>query len=450
MAACQVLLVDQGLSRSREWGPVLETKGHSLTRTAELPEVVELVSSSYDLVVVHGPSVGDALLPFLSVLTAEEEAPDVVVAMDTPDAARAVAWMKSGARDCLMAPVTSEQIGLLADARAVSLSTSRGRVAGKTRIITCNPRMEALLTMLDRVADSSASVLISGESGTGKELIARYVHGRSARNRGPFVAVNCAALPESLMESELFGHEKGAFTGASARKIGKFELAEGGTLLLDEITEMPVVLQAKLLRAIQEKEVDRLGGTAPVSINVRVVATTNRDVKEAMAQGEFREDLYFRLNVIPVKLPPLRERQEDIEALARHFMARFSAQDGRSVKNLTSDAVDRLRNYPFAGNVRELENLIHRAVLLADGDTLGADALWFEEGEMPLPLPAPVAAMSHDFKGTPLREVERMVIFDTLGQTGGNRTHAAKILGISVRTLRNKLNEYRADGTEIP
>ncbi|BCS98428.1 sigma-54-dependent Fis family transcriptional regulator [Desulfoluna limicola] len=450
MAACRVLLVDQGLSRSREWGPVLETKGHGLTRVAGLPEVTELARESYDLVVVHAPSAGEALSPFLVALAGEEEAPDVVVVMDTPDAARAVAWMKCGARDCLMAPVTSEQIGLLADGRAAASASGRGRVAGKTQIVTCNPRMEALLSMLDRVADSSASVLITGESGTGKELIARYVHGKSSRSKGPFVAVNCAALPESLMESELFGHEKGAFTGAIGRKAGKFELAEGGTLLLDEITEMPVTLQAKLLRAIQEKEVDRLGGTAPVSVNVRVVATTNRDLKEAIETREFREDLYFRLNVIPVKIPPLRERKEDIEALARHFMARFSALDGRIVKNLTEDAVGRLQNYPFAGNVRELENLIHRAVLLADGETIGAEALWFEEGEMPLPTPATQAEISHDFKGAPLREVERIVIFDTLEQTGGNRTHAAKILGISVRTLRNKLNEYRADGSEIP
>ena len=304
--------------------------------------------------------------------------------------------------------------------------------------------------MLDRVADSSASVLITGESGTGKELIARYVHGRSHRARGPFVAVNCAALPENLMESELFGHEKGAFTGAMGRKAGKFELAEGGTLLLDEITEMPVSLQAKLLRAIQEKEVDRLGGSAPVSVNVRVVATTNRALKKAIEAREFREDLYFRLNVIPVKLPPLRERREDIEALARHFMARFSAQDGRSVKNLTPGAVERLKNYPFAGNVRELENLMHRAVLLADGEVIGADALWFEEEDMPQAPLAPRPDISHDFKGAPLREVERIVIFDCLAQTKGNRTHAAKILGISVRTLRNKLSEYRAHGVDIP
>jgi len=450
MAACRVLLVDQGLSRSREWGPVLETKGHVLERVPELPDVAGLAAGNHDLVVVHAPSAGEALGSFLSALAAGEEGPDAVVVMDTPDAARAVAWMKNGARDCLMAPVSPEQIALLADARMAASAAGRGRVAGKTRIVTCNPRMEALLSMLDRVADSSASVLITGESGTGKELIARYVHGRSRRNTGPFVAVNCAALPESLMESELFGHEKGAFTGATSRKAGKFELAEGGTLLLDEITEMPVILQAKLLRAIQEKEVDRLGGTAPVSVDVRLVATTNRDLKEAIDQGQFREDLYFRLNVIPVKIPPLRERPEDIEALARHFMARFSAQDGRPVKNLTSDALDRLRNYPFAGNVRELENLIHRAVLLADGETIGAEALWFEEGEMPLPAAASEAEIPRDFKGAPLREVERIVIFDTLEQTGGNRTHAARILGISVRTLRNKLNEYRADGSEIP
>lgn len=313
-----------------------------------------------------------------------------------------------------------------------------------------SPKMQQIFAMLPKVAASRSTVLITGESGTGKEVLARAIHGAGPRASAPFVALNCAAFPDTLIENELFGHEKGAFTGATTRKAGKFELAEGGTLLLDEITEMPVILQAKLLRAIQEKEVDRLGGTAPVPVDVRLVATTNRDLKEAMEQGQFREDLYFRLNVIPVKLPPLRERPEDIEALARHFMARFSALDGRPVKKLTPDAVARLRSYPFAGNVRELENLIHRAVLLADGDTIGADALWFEEGAMPPAAAAPEPAISHDFRGAPLREVERIVIFDALGQTGGNRTHAAQILGISVRTLRNKLNEYRAGGAEIP
>ena len=449
MAACRVLLVDQGLLRSREWGPALEAKGHGLTRVSALPEAAGEEVGAHDLVVVHAPSAGDGLTPFLLSLARDGDSPDVVVVMETPNASQAVAWMKAGARDCLMAPVSSEQLGLMADSRSTSISTVKGRVAGKTHIVTSNPQMEALLSMLDRVADSSASVLITGESGTGKELIARYVHGKSRRARGPFVAVNCAALPESLMESELFGHEKGAFTGAMGRKAGKFELAEGGTILLDEITEMPVVLQAKLLRTIQEKEVDRLGGTSPVSVDVRIVATSNRDLKGAIEAREFREDLYFRLNVIPVKLPPLRERKEDIEALARHFVARFSAQDGRCVKNLTPDALGRLRNYPFSGNVRELENLIHRAVLLAEGETIGAEALWFDEGEMPLPTPPPKGENAHDFKGAPLREVERIVIFDTLEQTAGNRTHAAKILGISVRTLRNKLNEYRSDGTDI-
>ncbi len=450
MAVCRVLLVDQGIFRHRAWGPVLESKGHGVTRVAALPEAGGLLSEGYDLVVVHAPSAGEGLSPFLVRLAGEEEAPNVVVVMETPHASQAVNWMKCGARDCLMEPVAPGQIGLIADACAASAVSVRGRMAGKTHIVTCNPRMEALLSILDRVADSSASVLITGESGTGKELIARYVHGRSRRNRGPFVAVNCAALPENLMESELFGHEKGAFTGAVGRKAGKFELAEGGTLLLDEITEMPVTLQAKLLRAIQEREVDRLGGTAPVAVNARVVATTNRDLRAAIEAHEFREDLYFRLNVIPVKLPPLRERREDIEALARHFMARFSAQDGRSVKDLTPGAVTRLKNYPFAGNVRELENLMHRAVLLAEGEVIGVEALWFEEGEMPLSPVTPRSDISHDFKGAPLREVERIVIFDCLEQTKGNRTHAAKILGISVRTLRNKLSEYRAHGVDIP
>ena len=449
MTAARVVLVDGGLMRSRAWAPALEARGHSLTRVSSVSEAMGMASAC-DLLLVHEATAAGELLSAIGSVATLEDAPDLVVVMDRPHADRAVSYMKHGATDCLMGDVSSDQVVAFADARGGESVQGCGRLAGKTRIVTKNPRMEALLSMLDRVADSSASVLIAGESGTGKELIARYIHTRSSRKGKPFVAVNCAALPESLMESELFGHEKGAFTGANHRKEGKFELANGGTLLLDEITEMPFVLQAKLLRAIQEKEIDRLGGTQPVSLDVRVVATTNRDVKEEIKAGAFREDLYFRLNVIPVVLPPLRERPEDIEALSEHFIHRFCELDGRGVKHLTSDALQRLKNYPFPGNVRELENLMHRAVLLATDSGIDAASLWFEDDEIPDAAPAEAAGISQDFRGAPLRDVERMVIFDTLEQTGGNRTHAAKILGISVRTLRNKLNEYKADGVAVP
>jgi two-component system response regulator FlrC len=303
--------------------------------------------------------------------------------------------------------------------------------------------MERLLNLAARVADSTASVLIQGESGTGKELFARFIHEQSNRRKMPFVAVNCAALPETLLESELFGHEKGAFTGALSKKPGKFELANRGTLLLDEITEMPFHLQAKLLRVLQEKVVDRVGGTAPVPVDVRVVSTTNRDIREAIADKAFREDLYYRLNTIPLVIPPLRDRLGDLAPLCDCFIRKYSILDARGVKSMTGKAVEVLRHQPFAGNVRELENIIHRAVLLCDTDTIDVRDLLLD-GEPPQDDTAEKqSGFPHDMALSPLREMEERMIFHTLDKTEGNRTHAAKILGISVRTLRNKLNEYK-------
>jgi transcriptional regulator with PAS, ATPase and Fis domain len=287
-------------------------------------------------------------------------------------------------------------------------------------------------------------VLIQGESGTGKELFAKFIHEKSDRADQPFIAVNCAALPENLLESELFGHEKGAFTGAISRKTGKFELAHKGTLFLDEITEMQYHLQAKLLRVLQEKIVDRVGGTHPVDVDVRVIATTNRDAKEAVEKGDFRQDLYFRLNTIPLMIPTLTDRKGDIDLLCRFFIKKYSKIDRRDVKGLTKEAEVILNQHSFSGNVRELENIIHRAVLLAESETIEPKDLLMETGttcpetEMP-------TTMSQDAVPMPasLKEMEEKMIFHTLDQTEGNRTHAAKILGISVRTLRNKLNEYK-------
>jgi two-component system response regulator FlrC len=276
-------------------------------------------------------------------------------------------------------------------------------------------------------------------------LIARYVHENSGRRQGPFVAVNCAALPESLLESELFGHEKGAFTGAVASKPGKFELAGGGTILLDEITEMPLHLQSKFLRVLQEREVDRVGGCRPVPVDIRVIATTNRDMKETIEKKEFREDLYYRLNVIPIRLPSLRRRSGDIPVLARHFIEKYNNLDGRSVKDLAPPALARIMSLPLKGNVRELENIIERAVLLCDGNVIRPEDLFCDDalaggdsGETP-----GVEASTGASGSRQLKDVEKNLILQTLDETNGNRTHAAKILGISVRTLRNKLNEYK-------
>ncbi len=310
---------------------------------------------------------------------------------------------------------------------------------GSGRFLTKDPNMLAMLEKLKPVAKTRVPVLIVGESGTGKEVLARWFHEVSDRARGPFVAVNCAALPEALLESELFGYEKGAFSGALTRKKGKFELADGGTILLDEITEMPLQLQAKLLRVLQEGEVDRLGGAYPVKVDVRVIATTNRNIEEEVLAGRFRQDLYFRLNVISVKIPPLRERKADIRFLAEHFLREFSSMYGKPLKGFAPGVLEALEDYEFPGNVRELRNMIERAVLLCEGDFVRLEDLSFFR-------PAKPSSPPSDIPVKPLEEVERELILKALSSCGGNRTQAAKLLGISVRTLRNKLKLYRARG----
>jgi two-component system response regulator FlrC len=287
------------------------------------------------------------------------------------------------------------------------------------------------------VAPSRSPVLIQGETGTGKELIARHIHALSGRGEKPFVAVNCAALPEHLLESELFGHEKGAFTGAVTRRLGKFELAHRGSLLLDEISEMALGLQAKLLRVLQEGELDRLGGHQTVPVDTRILATTNRNLEEMVGKNAFRQDLFYRLNVVRLVLPPLRERPEDILPLAGYIIEKSCALNNRPSKRLTVEAEVALVAHPWPGNVRELENTIERAVLLTEGDLLKAEDLFGEGVEHPEPGAALVSRLN-------LREMEERLIYTALDRHGGNRTHAAKALGISVRTLRNKLNEYRA------
>ena len=295
--------------------------------------------------------------------------------------------------------------------------------------------MKKVIDMALSVAYSSSTILIQGESGTGKEMIAKFIHQNSNRKDKSFVAVNCAALPKDLLESELFGHEKGSFTGAINRKIGKFELANHGTILLDEISEMDMSLQAKLLRVLQEREVDRVGGREPVPIDARVIATTNRNLREAIDEGEFREDLYFRLNVIPIVIPPLRNRKEDISLLIEYFIKKHSSKNRKNVTGMAKDALLMLTDYYWRGNVRELENVIERAVLLCKGNLITQEYLFME---------AIVEEINSSVKaGVTVREMEKKLIFNTLEQVNGNRTKAAELLGVSIRTLRNKLNEYK-------
>ena len=384
-------------------------------------------------------------------LAEERIACPVIACGRNADAAAAVAAIRAGAKEFLPLPPDAELI-------AAMLAAADGEAEAP---VHREPGMAALLARAGQLARSEASLLITGESGTGKEVMARHIHAASRRAHGPFVALNCAALPETLLESELFGHERGAFSGAVAARKGKFEQAEGGTLLLDEIGEMDPRLQAKLLRVIQEREVDRLGGTQPVRVDVRLLAATNRDLAAEVRAGRFREDLYFRLNVVGLHIPPLRERPGDIPVLAAHFARRFADANGMPRRELSPQALALLALHPWPGNVRELENTLHRAVLLATGPAIDAAAIELtalpsaprtvtvpgsDAPAMPLPPGAGVAALI----GRRVEEVERDLILETLTHCLGNRTRAAEILGISIRTLRNKLHEYRAQGAPVP
>jgi two-component system, response regulator FlrC len=365
------------------------------------------------------------------------------------DARAAVAAIHAGAKEYIPLPPEPEMIAAVLAA-----------VANDSRdLIYRDEAMAHVIKLAQQIAASEASVLITGESGTGKEVIARYVHARSNRAKAPFISVNCAAIPETLLESELFGHEKGAFTGAVARRVGKFEEANSGTLLLDEISEMDVRLQAKLLRAVQERVIDRVGGTRPVPVDIRIIATSNRNLAEAVRDGTFREDLLFRLNVVNLKIPPLRERPADVVELSQHFAKIYAEANGLPVRALSSEAKRQLTLNRWPGNVRELENTIHRAVLLATGSEIGPDVILSPDGAR-LDQPRTPSAVAHAtmaadqvtraLVGRTVANVERDLILETLKHCLGNRTHAANILGISIRTLRNKLNEYSADGVPVP
>jgi len=374
-----------------------------------------------------------------------------VVACGTEtNAAAAVNAIRAGAKEYIPLPPDAELIAAVIAAVARESSDFLFR----------DPTMTRVVDLAEQIAPSDASVLITGESGTGKEVMAKHLHAKSRRAGRAFISVNCAAIPENLLESELFGHEKGAFTGAIGRRIGKFEEASGGTLLLDEISEMDVRLQAKLLRAIQEKMIDRVGGTRPVPVDIRIIATSNRNLAEAVRSGSFREDLLFRLNVVNLKLPPLRERPGDIAALADHFIAKYSKANGLPQRTLTPDARQALLRAAWPGNVRELENTLHRAVLLSRGDVIDTAAIVLPDGSglgevtriaSIATQAAQVAdSMSRSLVGRTVSDVERDLILETLDHVLGNRTHAANILGISIRTLRNKLNQYADEGLMIP
>jgi DNA-binding NtrC family response regulator len=347
----------------------------------------------------------------------------------------AVAAIKAGAKEYIPLPPNEELIAAVLEAITDNSNTVIYKASSMLRAIQ----------LADDVALSDASILVTGESGTGKEVIARYIHKKSKRNIRDLISVNCAAIPENLLESELFGHEKGAFTGAIAKRVGKFEEADKSTLLLDEISEIDIKLQAKLLRAIQEREIDRVGGAKPIKVDIRIIATSNRDLKKEVQEGRFREDLYFRLNIINIILPPLRERKEDIELFIKHFIKKYSDSNGIKAKPLSNDAMYMMLNYEWPGNVRELENTIHRAVLLAKGDEITPDNLMLQ-----LKTNSESSSdSSNKLIGRTVESVEKELILSTLNHCLGNRTHAANILGISIRTLRNKLNQYSQEGIKF-
>jgi two-component system, response regulator FlrC len=422
-------------------------KGASVTHAVDIDQALNVLRSGRgaDLLMVDvALDIRDLVLR----LEAERIAAPIVACGVSNDARAAVAAIHAGAKEYIPLPPDPELIAAVLAA-----------VSDDTRELIYRDEMMAhVVKLAQQIAPSDASVLITGESGTGKEVLARYVHLRSNRSRGAFISVNCAAIPENLLESELFGHEKGAFTGAIARRIGKFEEATGGTLLLDEISEMDARLQAKLLRAIQERVIDRVGGTRPVPVDIRIIATSNRNLVDAVREGVFREDLLFRLNVVNLKIPPLRERPADVVELAQHFIKKYSAANGIPARPLSAEARRTLVLNRWRGNVRELENTIHRAVLLSTGDEIGADGILSPDGARLDQAKTPSAVMhatmaaeavTRALVGRTVADVERDLILETLKHCLGNRTHAANILGISIRTLRNKLNEYADDGIPI-
>ena len=406
-------------------GPIAEAGKIALARGAK---VLHCAAAGQALDALRGGRGADLIMAqvgacdiaaLVAALAAERIAVPVVACGVEPDTDAAVAAIEAGAREFIPLPPEADLIAAILE---VAANDSADMIAAA-------PAMRPVMTLAARVAPSAATVLITGESGTGKEVMARYLHTKSKRAAGPFIALNCAAIPENLLESELFGHEKGAFTGAAARRIGKFEEAEGGTILLDEVSEMAPALQAKLLRTLQEREVVRVGANTPVKVDVRVLATSNRDMPAAVAAGDFREDLYYRLNVITLDLPPLRARPEDIPALAAHFAAHYAAVNGLPARPVSRAAMDALVQHTWPGNVRELENAMHRAVLVADGPDIGPQAIMLQ----------PAAHMHRT-----LAQVERQAVEGALSRCLGDETAAAKVLGISLRVLRQKLEAYEA------
>lgn len=446
-----VLVVDDDPAHRTMLRTLLSGWGYDVAEADDGGAAVERVrESAFDLVLMDIRMVTVSGLDALPRIKGYNPSIPVIIMTAYSSVETAVEALKKGAYDYLIKPLDFDELRLTMERAMEHLSLkeenrrlreSLGRHFDPGNIIGRSEAMVALLQTVAQVAPSEATVLITGESGTGKELIAGAIHGNSARKEGPFIKMNCAAVTETLLESELFGHEKGAFTGAHRRKEGKFRLADGGSLFLDEVSEMSVAMQAKLLRVLQEREVVRVGGEESIPVDVRLIAATNKDLEEEMASGRFREDLFYRLNVVDLKIPPLRERQEDIPILAQHFLAQFAEKNQKHIKGFTPQAMDALLNYHWPGNVRELMNAVERAVVLSRSEVLS-------EQDFPA-LIKETSASERETAATPptdlpLEEIEKATILKTLEATGGNKSEAARRLGITRKTLRKKLKKYGA------
>ena len=449
MSKARILIVDDEANARNALAEILREEDYQVETAADGFKALARAESFYpDLVLTDLKMPGMDGVELLGKLKQVPEIEVEVIVMTAFGAVEtAVAAMRAGAADYLTKPLNTDELLLVIERalercrlrqEAVQLREQLKNKYSFSSIIGSAPEMQQLFKSIAQIAPSRATVLLAGESGTGKELVAAAIHHSSSRSERPFIKLHCAALAESLLESELFGHERGAFTGAERRREGRFEQADGGTLFLDEIGEISSATQVKLLRVLQEREFERVGGNQTIKVDVRVIAATNRDLKEMVERGEFREDLFYRLNVINVHLPPLRQRASDIPALALHFAKRYSEENGKAVTKISDRALSMLVAYPWHGNVRELENVIERAVVLAEGDTI-------EIGHLPGELAAESgSAGTPVIPGATMAELERHAILTTLEACGGSTSKAADILGISVRKIQYKLQEYGA------
>jgi len=445
-----ILVVDDDLAHRTMLKTLLSGWGYDVSEAGDGAAAIEAVRKGpFDLVLMDIRMIKISGLEALQEIKEFNPAIPVIIMTAYASVETAVEALKKGAYDYLTKPLDFDELKLLLE-RAMDhsrlkeenrlLRESLGKHFDKGNLIGRSPAMTKLLETVAQVAPSEATVLITGESGTGKEMIAGAIHFNSPRREGPFIKINCAAITETLLESELFGHEKGAFTGADRRKEGKFRQADGGTIFLDEVSEMSTAMQIKLLRVLQERELTRVGGSEVVKVDVRVITATNRDLIAYIQSGRFREDLYYRLNVVTLHVPPLRERREDIPLLAQHFLGTFSDKNRKAIKGFTPRAMDRLLKYAWPGNIRELMNAVERAVVLSRGDFLDETAIAPLETGTASGLA--VCGSAAEPENMPLEEVEKLTILRTLDQSGGNKSETARRLGITRRTLHQKLKKY--------